>query len=509
MTTDSYGLRLHSTTPPLVGAYDIDKHFAGVTALHNVTFEVAPGEIHALVGENGAGKSTLAKIVAGVYRADAGHLEMGGKRVDFHSPLAAQQGGVVMVHQELHTINSLTVAENVLLQRESARFGFVNRRQTNARAVEYLREVGLEVAPNAQMSGLSVGTQTLVEVAHALAAQSRVVIMDEPTSSLPLSDAAHLLAIMRQMADSGRGVVLISHALDEVLRTADRVTVLRDGEWVATERAADLTEERLIQLVVGRKVSSIYTARSEHHATSGGGGRLEVDGAAAPGVREASFAARPTEILGFGGLVGSGRSELMAAVMGASRLSQGVMRLDGRRYLPRSPLDALNNGISLVPENRKEQGLVLDHSVLANFELTALDRFSRSPFVGDRAARQRAAGLVERLNIKLSNLNQPASSLSGGNQQKVVIAKALATDPKVLLLDEPTRGIDIGAKSEIHHFIRELVDEGMAVVMVTSVLPELLQASDRIMVMKAGRTVAELEARSATEEEVTRYAFQG
>ena len=208
-------------------------------------------------------------------------------------------------------------------------------------------------------------------------------------------------------------------------------------------------------------------------------------------------------------LVGSGRSELMAAVMGATRASAGAMHLEGRRYRPRSPLDALEAGISLVPESRKEQGLVLDHSVLANFELTALDRFGKGPFVAGRAARHRAAGLVERLNIKLSNLNQPVSSLSGGNQQKVVIAKALATDPRVLLLDEPTRGIDIGAKSEIHHFIRELVDEGMAVVMVTSVLPELLQASDRIMVMKAGRTVAELEARSATEEEVTRYAFQG
>ncbi len=223
----------------------------------------------------------------------------------------------------------------------------------------------------------------------------------------------------------------------------------------------------------------------------------------------ASFAARPTEILGFGGLVGSGRTELMAAVMGATRAMQGSMNLEGRRYRPRSPLDALEAGISLVPESRKEQGLILDHSVLANFELTALDRFGKGPFVAGRAARKRAAGLVERLGIKLSNLNQPASSLSGGNQQKVVIAKALATDPKVLLLDEPTRGIDIGAKSEIHHFIRELVDEGMAVVMVTSVLPELLQASDRIMVMKAGRTVAEIEARSATEEEVTRHAFQG
>ncbi len=229
MTTDSYGLRLHATTPPLVGAYDIDKHFAGVTALRNVTFEVTPGEIHALVGENGAGKSTLAKIIAGVYRADAGHLEMSGRRVDLHSPLAAQQAGIVMVHQELSTINSLTVAENVLLQRESTRWGFVNRRKTQARAVEYLEEVGLEVDPGAQMTDLSVGSLTLVEVAHALAAQSQVVIMDEPTSSLPTSDAAHLLSILRRLADSGRGVVLISHALDEVLRTADRVTVLRDG----------------------------------------------------------------------------------------------------------------------------------------------------------------------------------------------------------------------------------------------------------------------------------------
>jgi len=261
--------------------------------------------------------------------------------------------------------------------------------------------------------------------------------------------------------------------------------------------------------VVGRKVSSIYTARSEQYTQAAGDARLTAEGISAPGVREASFAARSAEILGFGGLVGSGRSELMAAVMGATRAARGTMHLEGRRYRPRSPLDALEAGISLVPENRKEQGLILEHSVLANFELTALDRFGKGPFVAERATRKRAGTLVERLNIKLSKLTQPVTSLSGGNQQKMVIAKALATDPRVLLLDEPTRGIDIGAKSEIHHLIRELVAEGMAVVMVSSVLPELLQASDRIMVMKAGRTVAELEARSATEEEVTRHAFQG
>ncbi len=498
-----------SASTAFIYASGLSKHFAGITALDGVDFEVLPGEIHALVGENGAGKSTLAKIIAGVHRADGGDLLVDGKPSDFHHPLAALQAGIAMVHQELKTIGSISIAANIMMGREPARFGWVNRRSRNAQAARYLEQVGLDIDPGRLATGLSVGKLTLIDVATALAAEARLVIMDEPTSSLPTSDAAHLLGIMRRIADSGRSVVLISHNLEEVLSVADRVTVLRDGERITTEAASQLTEDLLIQKVVGRKVEQIYTAKSEHHAAATTADRLLVEGLSAPGVEAASFSARPTEVLGFGGLVGSGRTELMAAVMGATKATGGRMQVAGKRYRPRSPLDALNRGVALVPESRKDDGLILEHSVLANFELTALDRFSTGPFANPKAARARAAALVDRLNIRLASLDQPVSSLSGGNQQKVVIAKALAVDPSVLLLDEPTRGIDIGAKSEIHHFIRELTEEGMAVVMVSSVLPELLQASDRIMVMKRGRTVAELDGRTATEEEVTSYAFRG
>ncbi len=491
----------------VLAASGVCKRYAGVSALEDVDLELRPGTIHALIGENGAGKSTLSKILSGFEAPDDGTVVVGGEPVTFRTPAQAAAQGITIVHQELSVIGSLSVAENVLVGIEPSRAGFVDRRALAARAREYLKRVGLDVNPRAEAGTLSVAQQQLVEIARALAMDSKVIFFDEPTSSLPHSDSRRLLQLLLELRDAGHAVVLISHDLAEVLEIADTVTVLRDGRHVITAPARELNEEQLIQHMIGRDLDVVY--RDHQVDVRHGDPVLEVRDIKARGVKSASLQAREGEVVGIGGLVGSGRSELLAALYGAAALQTGSMTLRGKPYRPRHPQDALSAGMGLVPESRKDQGLHLGLSIAHNIELASLTNYSSGPWLRRRAAAKVVTEYCKKLRIKAATVAMPVSALSGGNQQKVVLAKVLATNPRVLLLDEPTRGIDVGAKAEVHRIIRELADSGMTIIMVSSVLPELLHTCDRVVVMRGGRTVGEIEHDHLSEESVMRLAFQG
>jgi ABC-type sugar transport system ATPase subunit len=495
-------------TTGLVQASGISKHYSGVAALEDVSVTLEPGKIHALVGENGAGKSTLSKILSGFETADAGVITLDGEQINPKNPAQAAALGIGIVHQELSVIGSISVAENVLVNAEPSRWGVIDRRGLAQQAKVHLHKVGLDVDPRRQAGELSIAEQQLIEIARILAQDVRVVFFDEPTSSLPHDDSIRLLGLLRELRDSGAAVVLISHDLPEVLEYADTVSVLRDGRHIITAPAVEFTEETLIKHMIGRNLESVYHGHDEGPSESQAPA-LTVTGIRAPGVVSASLSVCPGEILGIGGLVGSGRTEVLAAIFGATRITAGTMEFSGKPHRPSHPRVSLDAGIALVPEDRKNQGLHLGLPISTNIELASLAAMSTGPWL----RRRRGAEIVDRffkeLRIKAASSSMPAGALSGGNQQKVALAKVLATRPRVLLLDEPTRGIDVGAKAEVHRLIRSLADEGMAIIMVSSVLPELLGASDRIVVMRAGRTVGELSRADASEETVMKLAFQG
>lgn len=492
----------------LVQASGISKHYAGVAALEDVSITLEPGKIHALVGENGAGKSTLSKILSGFETADAGSITLDGQPINPKNPTHAAALGIGIVHQELSVIGSISVAENVLVNAEPSRWGVIDRRGLAQQAREHLRRVGLDIDPRRQAGELSIAEQQLIEIARILAQDVKVVFFDEPTSSLPHDDSVRLLGLLRELRNDGAAVVLISHDLPEVLEYADTVSVLRDGRHIITAPAAEFTEDSLIKHMIGRNLESMYH-RHDDAAADAKTPVLKVSGISAPGVLSATLHVSPGEILGIGGLVGSGRTEVLAAIFGATKLTGGTMSLDGKPHRPAHPRNALDAGIALVPEDRKNQGLHLGLPISTNIELASLAAMSTGPWL----RRRKGAKIVERffteLRIKAASASMPVGALSGGNQQKVALAKVLATRPRVLLLDEPTRGIDVGAKAEVHRLIRSLADEGLAIIMVSSVLPELLGASDRIVVMRAGRTVGELSRAEASEEAVMKLAFQG
>lgn len=484
---------------------NISKHFGGNDALKNVSVHVKPGTVHAFVGENGAGKSTLAKIVAGVHAPDGGSVEIDGEEVSFTGAHEAKAHGIAMVHQELSVLPSLTVAENVLFGMEPSRLGFVARKELNERSRRYLDIVGLDVSPTAPASTLSTPQQQLLEIAHAVASLAHVIILDEPSSSLATADATALMGLVRKLRNAGQTIILVSHDFDEVRDIADTITCLRDGELVTTCPASEVDNEDLIRLVTGRDIDT-----SANHAPQAHGDPiLTVTDLTAAGVRRASFTLRPGEILGIGGLVGSGRSELLMALMGENPVAGGEIQLDGKPFAPKSAYDAIRRGLSLVPESRKEQGLLLGGSIRQNIEIASLDQIQSGPFASSKKAQSLADQYIQKLGIKARDADIPVEALSGGNQQKVVISKALASKPRILLLDEPTKGVDIGAKSEIMSIIWELAREGLAVLMVSSVIPELLTSCDRILIMSKGSIVGDLKAADTNEDEIARLAFSG
>jgi ABC-type sugar transport system ATPase subunit len=482
----------------------ITKSFPGVRALRGVSLELYPGEVLALLGENGAGKSTLIKVLGGAHLPDAGTVHIAGRPAAITDPAAAQRAGVAIIYQEFNLVPSLSARANIFLGQERSRLGFLRGKGEARRARELFQRLGVEIDPEAPCGSLSVAGQQVVEIAKALAADARILVMDEPSAALTGREVERLFAIIRDLKAQGLGVIYISHRLAEVFAIADRVTVLRDGEHVATQPVSEVTTDRLIELMVGRKLESEFPRRQ----VALGPERLVVRNLCrGSAVRDVSFAVRRGEVLGLTGLVGAGRTETARLLFGADRADSGTVELDGVPLLLRNPRDAIRHGLCLLTEDRKAQGLILERSVRENFALAALPRLSRAGFVKARQERERLAHYVQALRIKIAGPEVPARNLSGGNQQKVVLARWLETHSTVLLFDEPTRGIDVGAKFEIYQLINELAAQGKAVVLISSELPEVLGMADRILVMHGGRITGEIrDMAGATQEQILRLA---
>jgi ribose transport system ATP-binding protein len=495
--------------PDPVEMRGIEKGFAGVPVLRGVDFTLGPSEVHALAGGNGAGKSTLMKILEGVYRPDAGAIRVGGREVTLSAPKDAEAAGIGMVFQEFSLVPTLTVARNIFLGREPRRFGLIDDRAMVRRAGEILGGMGVDLDPTAELQTLPTGYWQLTEIAKALALDVKILIMDEPTASLTKTESEALFALIKRLKEQGVSIVYISHRMEEIYRICDRITVLRDGGVVLNDDVADLTPEQIVAAIVGREMDALkWEERPAPRGTDIP--MLEVRNVtAANGVTDMSFRLHAGEILGLAGLMGSGRTELARLLFGIDRPDTGEILLRGEPVGIANPRVAIAKGIALVPEDRRQQGLVLDHAVRDNLLLPLLDDLRRGGLVDDRRGDGLVARLIDRLQIKLSSPKRPVRLLSGGNQQKVVIGKWLGREPDVLLLDEPTAGVDIGTKAEIIQQIRDLADAGKGVIVISSELAELLAVSDRVLVLRRGTVTADLDRRDIADEESLQLAIQG
>lgn len=507
-------LPVSSSPPaPFLEARGIVKQFPGVKALRGVRLSLHRGEVVSVVGENGAGKSTLMKILAGVQPPDEGELVLNGSRVVIDSVETALRHGIALIHQELNLADNLEVGANIFLGREPRRGMLVDHRRIRREALEFLDRVGLQVDPRTLVSDLTIGHQQMVEIAKALSVNARVLIMDEPTSSLSQHEAEQLKLVIRDLSSRGVSILYISHRLGEVRELSHRVVVLRDGENAGELAAAEITHDNLVRLMVGRDVSQFYrrTQPTVSAAPPKGSERtpvLEAKGLRTPIHPEhgLTFRLYPGEMVGLAGLVGAGRTEVLQTLFGITPAVGGTVELAGRPASLRSPLDAIAGGLALVPEDRKQQGLVLEMAVRENLSLASLRRHQRGGFLPKPFEVQLAGEMIRRLNIKTPSDRQEVRFLSGGNQQKVVLGKWLALEPKVLLLDEPTRGIDVGAKAEIYRIMEELVGQGVAILFVSSEMEEVLGLSDRTLVMHEGRIAGELSREQLSEEAVMQLA---
>jgi ribose transport system ATP-binding protein len=487
----------------------IEKSFPGVHALNQAQFELRAGEVHALVGENGAGKSTLMKILSGIYSKDAGSVRYQGKEVEITSPRAAQHLGISMIHQELNLMNHLTLAQNVFVGREprqSLRF-MLDEVKINAQTQALFDSMHLRLDPRTLAAELTVAKQQMVEIAKALSFNSQVLIMDEPTAALTESEIDELFRIIRQLRSKGVGIVYISHRLEELKQISDRITVMRDGHYVDTVDAKKVTIDQIIGMMVGR---AIYESSPEVPEQPNQAVVLAVRGLSrGTAIRDVSFVLKKGEILGFAGLMGAGRTEVARAIFGADPIDSGEIFVKGRRTAIQSPRDAVRHGIGYLSEDRKRYGLAVGLSVEANIVLASFEQFVGSlGVVDDSKVRSIASRYVDLLSIKTPGIQQMVRNLSGGNQQKVVIGKWLTADTEILIFDEPTRGIDVGAKSEIYRLLNELAHAGKSIIMISSELPEILRMSHRIVVMCEGRITGELAAAEATQEKIMRLATQ-
>ncbi|WP_327729634.1 sugar ABC transporter ATP-binding protein [Streptomyces sp. NBC_00487] len=482
----------------------IRKTFPGVVALDGVDFDLRRGEVHVLLGENGAGKSTLIKMLSGAYTPDAGRILAGGEEVRIHGAQDSERLGIATIYQEFNLVPDLTVAENIFLGRQPRRFGMIDRKRMEAEAAELLERVGVNVSPRARVRELGIARLQMVEIAKALSLDARVLIMDEPTAVLTTEEVEKLFSIVRRLREDGVGIVFITHHLEEIAALGDRVTVIRDGKSVGQVPASTPRDE-LVRLMVGRSIEQQYP-RQQGEADAGEA-LLVVEGLSRDGVfHDVSFEVRAGEVVGVAGLVGAGRTEVVRAVFGADPYDKGAVKVAGAPVRRDDVNAAMTAGIGLVPEDRKGQGLVLDASVEENLGLVTLRGATRGGFVDLKGQRESAARVAERLGVRMAGLHQHVRTLSGGNQQKVVIGKWLLADTKVLILDEPTRGIDVGAKVEIYELINELTAAGAAVLMISSDLPEVLGMSDRVLVMAQGRIAGELAAAEATQDAVMALA---
>jgi len=491
---------------PVLQAGNVSKAFPGVQALADVELDVEAGAVHALIGENGAGKSTLARILAGLDQPDSGEIRFLGRAVRLRHPHEALRLGVAMIHQELMPFPALSVAENILMGCEPTRgrVGWIDRGKLFAQARTALQRLGGRISPHRLMADLSVAEMQTVEIAKALVHEARVLIMDEPTSALSAHEAEALFRVITELKSNGVAIVYVSHKLDEVLRLADTVTVLRDGRHVGTRRSRDLDADALIAMMVGRELG----LAPERADVAKGETVLAVENLGRAGCfRDVTFEVGRGEVLGIAGLMGAGRTEVLSALFGLAPADAGAIRMHGRAVRIRTPGEALRHGIALVSEDRQNQGLVLEMSVKHNLTLASLGRCCRGPVVSRRRENNVADEQIRTFNIKTSSRDKPLRFLSGGNQQKVMIAKALLAEPDLLLLDEPTRGIDVAAKAEVYAIISGLAQAGKAIVLVSSELPEALGLSDRLLVMRHGSVSAELDPSRTTPEQVMKHAM--
>ncbi len=483
----------------------IQKYFPGVHALDNAQLEVRAGEVLALVGENGAGKSTLMKILTGVYTKDAGVIEYFGKEIEIHSPKDAQDRGISIVHQELNLMQDLTVAENIYIGREPKKGLFLDKAKQNQMAQELLDSLHLHISPTTVVKRLTVAKQQMVEIAKSLSySDTKILIMDEPSAALTESEIEDLFVFIRRLKATGVGIIYISHRMDEMKEITDRITVMRDGQYVDTVETASTPIDKVVQMMVGRV---IYEEPKTHSNVSAGAPViLECEGLRSDDVKNVSFKLKKGEILGFAGLMGAGRTETMRLVCGADKREAGTIKINGKEVKIHTPRDAVAAGIGYLSEDRKRYGLCLGLSVADNTAMASLDRLSGPIFVKDRQIEARANEYVEKIRTKTPSVKTLVRSLSGGNQQKVVISKWLLRNCDILIFDEPTRGIDVGAKSEIYKLMNQLAAEGKSIIMISSEMPELLRMSDRVVVMCEGRVTGELDISEATQERIMTYA---
>ena len=498
---------------PILEIKNISKDFSGVYALRNINMEIFPGEVTAIIGENGAGKSTLMKIISGVYPDFDGEVFLNGKQVSFKNPKEAGEQGVIIIHQELNLIPYLSITENLFLGNELMNaLGFLDRTKMHKKAKELLSRLHMDINPNTPLNQLRVGQQQLVEIAKALLLESKVLIMDEPTSAISDHEVELLFRIIADLKAKGVAIVYISHKLNELFQIADRLTVLRDGEKVGSGMMDEVSHDQLVQMMVGRDLTDSFRKANNNWEEE----VLRVENLSFRNpenkndflVNNVSFSLHKGEILGVCGLMGAGRTEILEAIFGLyPKLTSGNIFVDGQQTQIRNVGDAIKKGIALVPEDRKLQGLILNMNVAKNTSLASLGKISSFEFINKKKEKELSQQFVKKLNTQVSSSNLEVEKLSGGNQQKVVIAKWLATHPKILLLDEPTRGIDIGAKTEIYKLINELAEQGIGIIMVSSELPEILAVSDTVLVMSESKQTAIMKREEATEELIMKAAL--
>jgi rhamnose transport system ATP-binding protein len=488
------------TDAPLLQLANVSKSFGAVRALVDADLTVEAGSIHALIGENGAGKSTLVKIIGGLYRRDAGDLQLEGVSVDFHNTKEAKDAGIAVIYQEPTLFPDLSVAENIFVGRQPYnRFGGLDHAKMRRETVELTRRLGVPIDPDREARGLSIADQQVVEIAKSISLDAKVIIMDEPTAALSGVEVERLMGIARQLRDEGRGLIFISHRFDEIFALSDTLTVMRDGSYIATSRTAEVTEDEIIRQMVGRSVENLFP---KQEATIGDE-VLVVRNLTSAGVfDDVSFSVRSGEIVCFAGLVGAGRSEIARAVFGVDRYDSGTVTVGGRTVPAKNPMAAMRLGMGFVPEDRRKQGLAMSAGVQQNITLAIRESLAKFGFITSSLEEPSARTWAARLQVKTHALDTEASMLSGGNQQKVVLGKWLATRPKVLIVDEPTRGIDVGTKAEVHRILSELAGEGVAILMISSELPEVLGMADRVLVVREGRITADLPSDEATPENV-------
>ena len=484
---------------------DIEKRFAGVHALKSVQFELRAGEVHALMGENGAGKSTLIKVLCGIHKRDSGDIVYFGKDVHFNGIADSQKVGISVIHQELNMMNHLTVAQNLFIGREPKNGPFIDDAKMIQDAEALFKKVGVKIDPTTQLGNLTVGKQQMVEIVKAISHDCKLLVLDEPTAALTIPEVEELFKIMNELKEKGIGMIYISHRMDEITRISDRVTVMRDGEYVGTVETKDVTKDDIVKMMVGRVIMGEQKAASNVPADAPV--LLEVRNMnAGKEVRNVSFQLRKGEILGFAGLMGAGRTEVVRALYGADPRQTGEIFLNGKKIKIKTPQQAVNHGICYLSEDRKRFGLMLDKSVTENTTIASVDTFISAGIINDGKMKEASAEFNAKLRTKTPSMEQLLKNLSGGTQQKVIIARWLLKNCDIFIFDEPTRGIDVGAKSEIYNLMDELVKQGKSIIMISSELPEVLRMSDRIVVMCEGRVTGELDISEATQENIMQLA---